>query len=393
MNDINSIGFALDPANVPSFLLDWEITKRCNLDCSYCGTSIETGGHNNDTKHPPLEECLPTIDFMYEYVNEYMKYKKPTQRKVILNVYGGESLFHPDIIEILNQIRVKYQPYKDSWYLTVNCTTNGIVGKSQWKKIVPLIDNFTVSYHAENLPKQKQQYKNNILYLKQQNKSFRCAIMMHPDNKLWEDSESIIEFCKQHNINYTPKPVDKKDFYLNAESWEYTAEQFNKFKTFWISKVPTTQQLEYKKKMDTIGTSATVQSLSEGRPCCGGRKLSLNKDLKSAITFVPKQGFKGWSCSVNWFFLYITQLTGKVYTNRDCRMSTTNKREPIGQLSESAEILTTLKTQLATQSMPIIKCDVDVCMCGICAPKAESQEDFMELIKRTVPVDVFTKSC
>lgn len=86
MENINSIGFALDPTNVPSFLLDWEVTKLCNLDCSYCGTSMETGGHNNNTEHPPLKDCLRTIDFMYKYVDQYMKYKRPSQRKVILNV-------------------------------------------------------------------------------------------------------------------------------------------------------------------------------------------------------------------------------------------------------------------------------------------------------------------
>ena len=29
---------AIDPANKISFLLDWEITLRCNLDCSYCSS-------------------------------------------------------------------------------------------------------------------------------------------------------------------------------------------------------------------------------------------------------------------------------------------------------------------------------------------------------------------
>ena len=39
---ISSVGFALAPDNSPSFLLDWEVTKRCNLNCSYCPTDIET---------------------------------------------------------------------------------------------------------------------------------------------------------------------------------------------------------------------------------------------------------------------------------------------------------------------------------------------------------------
>lgn len=385
MENINSIGFALDPTNIPSFLLDWEVTKLCNLDCSYCGTSMETGGHNNNTEHPPLEDCLRTIDFMYKYVDQYMKYKRPSQRKVILNVYGGESLFHPDIVEILQACRDKHVQYQDSWYLTIICTTNGVVGKTRWQQVVPLIDEFTVSYHTENLPKQKQQYQDNVLYLKQLGKRFRCVIMMHNNPELWKDSESMIRFCQENSIRYTPKPFDNA-----LPEMLYTAEQFSKLKTFWLNQTPSTQKLEYKKKMELIGTGTeTVQSIDQGRPCCGGRKLSLNGDLKSSVTFVPRQGFEGWSCSVNWFFLYVQQVNGKVYTNRDCRMSTSNKVEPLGTLENSDEMINTLMQQLETKTMPVIQCAKQRCLCGFCAPKAEKLEDFRNLIFRNVTEDVF----
>jgi hypothetical protein len=387
MNQINSIGFALDPTNVPSFLLDWELTKLCNLDCSYCSTGI-TGGHDNTTNHPPLDECLKSIDFMYEYVDLYMQHKKPSQKKVILNVYGGESLLHPDIVEILRECRNRYNQYQDRWYLTITCTTNGIIGKNQWERIVPLIDEFTVSYHAENLFKQKQQYRDNVLYLKNMNKQFKCVVMMHNDTELFADSEEMIDFCKSNELRYVAKPFD------NSESnWMYNQEQFNKLKTFWISRVPVSQKITYKSKLELVGKTDSVSSIHEGRPCCGGRKLSLNGDLKSNVSFVPRQGFKGWSCSVNWFFLFVRQLDGAVFTNKDCETSTTGKVEPLGYLASRDEIIQTLQTQLETKTMPIIQCVKDICRCGFCAPKAESRQDFMDLIKRNVPVDVFQKEC
>jgi hypothetical protein len=43
--------------------------------------------------------------------------------------------------------------------------------------------------------------------------------------------------------------------------------------------------------------------------------------------------------------------------------------------------------------MPIIQCVKNKCLCGFCAPKAQNKKEFMELIKRTVPVDVFQKIC
>lgn len=385
MSTVNSIGFALDPNNVPAFLLDWEMTLRCNLDCSYCPTEY----HDNTTEHPPLEECLKSIDFMYEYVDEYMKYKKPTQRKVVLNVYGGESVFHPDIVEILRECHSRYESYSDKWHLTITCTTNAIVGRNRWREIVPFIDEFTVSYHSENLPKQKQQFFDNMLYLKEQDKRFKCVVMMHNDADLFADAETAVEFCKQHNIKYMPKPLDM----IEGSTSFYSSEQFAKLKTFWINQVATPQRLEYKKKIDLLGQNNQIRSIDEGRACCGGRGLSLNGDLKSKVSFVPRQGFEGWSCSVNWFFLYVQQLGGNVYTNKDCRMSTTGRVEPLGNINNTDQILSNLRTQFETSTMPVIECKKKICYCGICAPKAESKIDFMDLIKRHVPIDVFQKTC
>jgi pyruvate-formate lyase-activating enzyme len=387
MNNINSIGFALDPTNVPSFLLDWELTKLCNLDCTYCGSGIDKG-HDNSTLHPPKQECLNTIDFMYQYVNQYMEYKKPSQRKVILNVYGGESLFHPDIVEILQACRDRYTKYQDLWHLTITCTTNGIIGPTRWQAVVPLIDEFSVSYHSESLPKQKQQYLDNILYLKQRNKKFKSIIMMHNQEDLFKDSESVIDFCRKNDIKYVAKPLDGE-----RDKWNYTQDQFSTLKTFWISQASISKQTDYRKSLDNITVGPTINSIQTGRPCCGGRKLSINNDLKSSVSFVPKQGFQNWYCSVNWFFLFVRQLDGAVYTNKDCKTSTTGRVEPLGYLGNSQQILDVLTTQLTTGTMPIIQCVKDICACGFCAPKAESKLDFEKLIKRNVPVDVFAKPC
>lgn len=385
MIEINSIGFALDPSNVPSFLLDWEITKLCNLDCSYCSTGID-GGHDNTTKHPSLDECLETIDFMYEYVDLYMRFKKNSQKKVVLNLYGGESLFHPDIVTILQQCKQRYEQYKDKWLLTIICTTNGVVGSNQWKKIVPLIDEFTLSYHTEALPKQKQQYKDNVLYLKNQNKKFKCSILMHSKKELFEDAENFINFCKDNEVRYFIKPLDNYE-----EKWNYSTEQFKTLKTFWINSTAESKKNEYSQLLDQVGEDKSVSFISEGRMCCGGRKLSINNNLKSSVTFVPKQGFKDWYCSVNWFFLFVRQVDKNVFTNKDCKMSTSGNIEPLGNLNDSKNIINTLKYQLETKTMPIIQCKKELCICGFCAPKAESKLNFMELIKRNVTDDVFLK--
>jgi pyruvate-formate lyase-activating enzyme len=364
--EVKSIGHALAPDNIPAFLLDWELTKRCNLDCSYCGTGVD-GGHDNTTQHPPMDECLQTIDFMYEYVDLYMQHKKLTQRKVVLNIYGGESLFYPNIVEILKESHKRYKPYADRWELTITTTTNAVINKSIWHKIIPLIDEFTISYHAENLYKQEKLFFNNLLEVKNKGKRVKCVVMLHNQPTLWSKSIDAIEFCKTNGIRYIAKPFDNSDL-------AYSAEQFIYMKDYWnVNNTPTEEK--------TI-------SICEGRACCGGRKMSLNNDLKSSVTFVQRQGFKDWYCSVNWFFLFVQQLTGNVYVNKDCRMGFNGTVEALGNIKSYKNILTNLRNQLNTNSMPIIQCAKSLCFCGYCAPKAENLEDFKDLIKRNVITDV-----
>ena len=371
MNPVKSITFGLDPSAPPAFLLDWELTKKCNLDCSYCAIG-EFGGHDNSTQHPPIEDCVKSIDFMYEYVDLYMQYRKESNRKVVLNVYGGESLVHPDILTILDHVRSKYQQYKDRWELTVTCTTNAIVGDRMWSKIIPHIDEFIVSYHPENIPKQKEQYKKNILELKRLNRRFKCVMLMHNDREMFADVERMVEFCKQNGLPYFLKRLDN-----NEDKWAYTGTQFNKINA------------NFSKEVDT--SDEKVLSITQGRACCGGRKMCVNGNYKENLTYINKQGFKDWYCSVNWFFLFVQQLTGNVYTNKDCRTSTTGRVEPLGRLDNYKEILTTLKKQLDNRSMPVIKCVKDICLCGFCAPKASNIDDFNDLIKRNLSVNIFEK--
>lgn len=376
---IKSIGLALSPDNIPAFLLDWEITKRCNLHCSYCSTDPEWGGHVNSSPQPSLEDCLKSIDFMYEYVDLYMQHKKPSQRKVIINVYGGESLFHPDIVEILQACRDRYKPYADRWELTITTTTNAVINKAIWEKIIPLIDEFTVSYHAENLPKQEKLFFNNLLSLKEFNKRVKVVVMMHAN--LWENSIRAIEFCKSNSIRYLAKPYDNPEL-------SYSKEQFNFIKNYWISNTNTKNLEESKQRLSSIGNKNTVISINEGRTCCGGRKLALNNSLKSSVTFISQQGFKDWYCSVNWFFLFVQQVTGNVYTNKDCRTSLNSKIEPLGNLQNSHEMINQLKENMKNKILPVIKCVKSICACGYCAPKAKDLIDFKELVTRNVITDV-----
>lgn len=364
MPDFQVLESAIDPNNRISFLLDWELTMKCNLDCSYCPTGIY-GGHDNSTKHPPLNECLDTIDFMYKYADLYMQHKPSGIQYVMLNVYGGESLHHPYITEILNAVREKYKPYHDNWHLTVTTTTNAIISAKKLESILPLIDEFTLSYHAENNDKQKMQFKENVLSIANSGKRLKCIVMMHTDKTLFDDCTEIIQWLKNNNIKYLAKQIDSQQKDVSI----YDQKQIHWFNSFYNDKTYQT--------IDAIPSDQDRVDLSDtGRACCGGRQLCLDQNYGKRNYYILDNKFPDWYCSVNWFFLHIKQVNGEIYVNKDCKMNFKGSTGPIGNLKNNHELLSDLAHQLSTNTVPIIQCKKTKCHCGLCAPKAKNLDTY-----------------
>lgn len=378
---------AINPNARPTFLLDWELTLKCNLDCSYCPDNPDSGGHWSDAKHPPVTECLNTIDFMFEYVNLYMKYKPKWTRAVVLNVYGGESLLHPNIVQILEAVKEKYKKYCDLWPLKITCTTNATVGTRTFEKVHKHIDEFTFSYHCESLDKHKETFKKNVLLLKENNKDLKCIILMHGDHSYWPELLDVIEFCKDNNINYLPRQIDGE---INST---YNIEQIDWFKKFYVQN---TAQKSRETQTNNIIASDKLNNnevalSSVGRACCGGRSMCANKNLKEPLFYVLDNNFKNWHCSVNWFFLFIKQHNRKIYTNKDCKMNFDGEIAPIGHLDQSQLLLNETRKNLENNNMPVIECKKDRCVCGLCAPKALTRSDFDDIMNKHITQDVFRK--
>lgn len=367
--ELVSLEPVIDPNNRITFLLDWELTMKCNLDCTYCTTGLY-GSHDNSIPHPDKSKCIQAIDFMFEYVDQYMMYKPNGIKYVILNVYGGEALAHPDIIEILEEVHKKYKPYKDRWHLTVTTTTNAILSKKTLDKIIPLIDEFTVSYHSENNNKQKQQFKDNLITISQSGKRMKCIVLMHHNELLFDDANEILNWLKEHNIRVLPKQLDLH------KNETYNTRQIKWFNNLYKSK-------SYNSDSEFIPEDQQSANLTDlGRACCGGRQMCENQNYKERTSYVVGNQFSGWYCSVNWFFLFIKQVTGEIFVNKDCKMDFTGNVGPIGTLNNQSEVIGQLKNQLQNKTLPVIQCAKKICRCGLCAPKAKSIEDFNNIMKK-----------
>jgi hypothetical protein len=371
--DFDTLEPAIDPANRITFLLDWELTMKCNLDCSYCSTDIY-GGHNNSIPHPTLYDCLETIDFMFEYVNLYMQHKPKGIRYVILNVYGGESLHHPNIVKILQTVRERYEKYKESWNLTVTTTTNAIVPHQKLLDIIPLIDEFTVSYHSENTEKQQTQFKENLLTISKSNAKLKCIVLMHATPNLFQRCLDMIPWLDKNTIKYLPRQLDHG---LSDIQYNYNVNQVMWFDNLYMAK-------SYKTKpniaINTISDTNTDLSDS-GRACCGGRQLCQDSNYGTRAFWVENK-FPDWYCSVDEFFLYIKQVNGEIYANKDCKMNFDGQVGPIGNLNDSDKLLVSLKTHFNNNTKPVIQCKKYRCMCGLCAPKAKDLNTYKHIMKK-----------
>ena len=340
----------LIPAQRLSFQIAWESTLKCNLDCSYCGD-----GHDNKTEHPSFAQCLDTVDFIYNYVDIKMSARPENQRLANLNIQGGESIFHPKIVDILKYINDKKQNY--NWYMGVAIITNAVIGPNLWHRVVEFIDYSTISYHPEATKKSKELVKNNILYLQEKQKAFQVSVMMHP--KHWKDCLEFIEWCKNKNINYNARQIDHHwldmRFNYNTEQAEYL----------------TGRKISNKDKF-TYALTKGLHLSKTGRSCCGGNTLCAGG---CNTNYVEGNNFKNWYCSVADYFLYIRQVTGEVFTNKDCKMNYQGDIGPIGNLKDTKAII-----KQASIREPIV-CKKKSCWCGLCAPKASTKEAFNDAMK------------
>ena len=118
-----------------------------------------------------------------------------------------------------------------------------------------------------------------------------------------------------------------------------------------------------------------------GRACCGGRQTCADQNYKDRQYYVLDNRFPDWYCSVNQFFLFVKQLTGEVYVNKDCKMTFDGTVGPIGNLSNTDAIINKLKEQMVN-GQSTIQCKRDTCLCGLCAPKAKNLDTYKSIMKK-----------
>jgi MoaA/NifB/PqqE/SkfB family radical SAM enzyme len=107
-----------------SLKIEWNLGKRCNLDCSYCPPEI----HDNHSSHTSITVLEKAVDSLSHI-------KKPLR----ISFTGGEPCVHPQISQLF-----RYTREHADW---INVTTNG-TRKAEWYAKQP-VDHIVFSLHFE----------------------------------------------------------------------------------------------------------------------------------------------------------------------------------------------------------------------------------------------------
>lgn len=354
---IHTIEPAYHPKQKLSLLVDWLLTLKCNYDCAYC--PIGPGGHDNSTQHPSVEKSRVMLDQIYEYVDVIMSHKKHASKEVIMQMTGGEVIYHPHVLELMVHSSESYKQYKERWKLKRRLTTNGTATEKKWEVICQHVEGITMSYHSTGPDKLKKYFRTNLLHLKDIKKEHDVIVLMYPDKDHWRDCIEFLQWARESNINVRPKILDgglgvyKKDHLHDLAEFIHPDEL---------------KDWDKEQRADL-----------QARACCGGRKMCFNRNLKDHTFLVPREpGFKGWHCSANQFFLHGNNVTGKYYTNKDCRVKLDGTTGSIADINTMPAYISDMRKQSV---LPTLVCAQDKCLCGVCAPKSVDKDQLMEIMR------------
>jgi MoaA/NifB/PqqE/SkfB family radical SAM enzyme len=351
--------FSIIPVNQDPFIITWDLGPRCNYDCSYCPSHR----HDNFSPHTSLEKLKQTTDFVFKYISLIAGQRK--NKDFHISFTGGEPTVNPNFIEFSKYIKTQYiSKFKDQFNLKIDLTSNGAMSEKTAQAIIDNFDSVTVSYHAEAVEKLKINVRKRIIQFKKSSLSLKINVMFHA--RLFDDCKELCSWLDKNQIRFIPRLIGEDPSSPFSQAHLYTDEQRQWFKDYWNM---------------NIGL--------HHRPCCGGRTFGVCSSEGTVETkSINNREFKGWSCSVNWYFLHIEQQTGLIYHHQTCQATLDGRRGSIGSLDNWQAVIDTLTLNIDNKNMPVIICPNKLCGCGLCTPKSEKRQTLLESLPLVVN-DIF----
>jgi molybdenum cofactor biosynthesis enzyme MoaA len=371
---------SIDDKTEKQLMVIWDLGRRCTFACSYCPPHRK----NNWSTLASFDELVKTADSLERY-SEIYNAKRNERFRVAASFTGGEPTVNPEFFRFLEYLQEKYPHWKRT------LTTNGFYSKRRLETVMKNTNFTTVSYHCEGSEAQKKQVRENLQTMHDAGYGFKINIMFHENPDYFNECVYIAQWCDDRGVQYTPRVIgdqgDIKTGLKNKTVHTYTETQMSWFKNYWKAKESKEPKPAYyasnppKPAAPPAGTMAMISNQPEekkevgqkiGRPCCGGRQLDLGFDDGSVSegSFVTNNNFQGWSCMVNWYFLYIHQEVDRIYHHQTCQVNLNGEIGSICKVSTFDEYCDKLEAQFNTGRIPFIRCPKTHCGCGLCVPKA-----------------------
>lgn len=385
---------AIDDKNEKNLMVIWDLGRRCTFSCSYCPPHRK----NNWSDTASLEELKRTADTLERY-SEIYNSRRNERFRVSASFTGGEPTVNPSFFPFLEYLQEKYPHWKRT------LTTNGFYSDRKLRTVMANTNFTTVSYHCEGTESQKAQVRRNIETMLAENYPFKINIMFHERPDYYQECIELAQWCDDHGVEYTPRVIgdqgDVKQGLKDKTVHTYTPDQLDWMRRYWdfkkagsdrparaASEPPVVQSNPPKGIMGMAVDERPKKVVGQtiGRPCCGGRQLDLKTDDEWSVgSFVENNNFQGWSCMINWYFLYIHQEIDKIWHHQTCQVNLDGEVGPICKVSEFDEYCNTLEAKMNTGTMPYIRCPKTHCGCGLCVPKARHDGLAAEIYKRHAP--------
>ena len=349
---------AINELNNSGHMITWDTGRRCNFDCTYCDATR----HNNYSKHASLSQLMDTFYFARDWVNVYNEHRVDGPRSAGIDWTGGEPTNNKNFWPLIKEIK-NIEP---TWHLSL--TTNGTWHYHRMNTVLDTLGGIAISYHPEADKKLKDRVIKNIIELSQTNIWLQVNVMLHMD--FWEEVVKVCDLLESKGIRHNPVPIGDGNRAISG--WFIDADGNNRRTSHVYNKEQ--QEWFWKKSGMNQTASASNEGTNIGRKCCGGRCLSAKVDGEWQPVKLIDNHFKGWSCTVDWYFLHINQEFGDVYHHQTCRATHEGTVGPIGNLENKEQLLADLRKRMENPK-PII-CPNQRCGCGMCTPKARDQEDF-----------------
>ena len=182
------------------FRVEWNLGRRCNFNCSYCGDDL----HDAVSPHMPWEVFTNAIDKIVS---------KVPNKDIRISFTGGEPFVHPKFTDMLEYAKAQ-------GIRKCNVTTNGSPPWKIYERALKHLDYVIVSYHFER--GKEERVMDNILrmheFIEHNNKmqheypddgytwkEMHVHLMFLP-GKL-DECEELMQIMQERDIKYTIRRI------------------------------------------------------------------------------------------------------------------------------------------------------------------------------------------